>query len=147
VDLGATALVSSAACGADLLALDTAQDRAMRVRIILPFSETRFRTSSVIDRPRPDFWGTMFDRVMATARASGDVIELDCADEGDAAYLTANEAIIAEAKTLADRAGVCPVCMIAWDGTPRDPNDITKKFADRARESGFQLREVRTLGP
>ena len=54
----AVALVSSAACGADLVALETAQRMRLRTRIILPFSTTRFRENSVVDRPRPEFGET-----------------------------------------------------------------------------------------
>jgi len=39
----AVVLISSAACGADLIALETAQRMGLRTRIILPFSAARFR--------------------------------------------------------------------------------------------------------
>jgi hypothetical protein len=65
----AVVLISSAACGADLIALETAQRMGLRTRIILPFSAARFRETSVVDRPRPEFWGAMFDRVASVARA------------------------------------------------------------------------------
>ena len=45
------ALVSSAACGADLIALDEAGALGIRRRVILPFDRRRFRETSVIDRP------------------------------------------------------------------------------------------------
>src|SRR5262245_15369924 len=59
----ATALVSSAACGADLLALKVAGARRMRRRIVLPFDRARFRATSVIDRPGD--WGRLYDRILA----------------------------------------------------------------------------------
>ena len=67
---GARALVCSAACGADLLALDAAGELGIRARIVLPFRADRFRETSVLDRPNREFWGSLFDRV--TAAASGD---------------------------------------------------------------------------
>src|SRR5581483_516289 len=42
----AEVLISSAACGADLLALEEAGAQGMRRRIVLPFSAERFRTTS-----------------------------------------------------------------------------------------------------
>ncbi len=54
----AKALVSSAACGADLLALDVAGEPGLRRRIILPSKPEKFRKSSVTDRPRK--WGEIF---------------------------------------------------------------------------------------
>src|SRR5919201_2379447 len=48
----AIALVSSAACGADLTAIRAAtslRQHALRTRIVLPFSPERFRQTSVVD--------------------------------------------------------------------------------------------------
>src|SRR5947209_320182 len=56
---GATALVCSAACGADLLALEAAEELGLRRRILLPFAPDRFRATSVTDRPGE--WGPLFD--------------------------------------------------------------------------------------
>src|SRR5262245_16622106 len=81
-DRHAAALVCSAACGADLIAVDTAQKMGLRTRIILPFSAARFRETSVVDRPRPGFWGGIFDRVVSVARTHGDLVELNIT-EGD----------------------------------------------------------------
>src|SRR4051812_8410719 len=47
----AVALVCSAACGADLIALEEAEQLGLRRRIVLPFSPERFRSTSVTDRP------------------------------------------------------------------------------------------------
>src|SRR6266567_9046655 len=73
----AVALVCSAACGADLIALEAAQNMGLRTCIILPFSAARFREVSVVDRPHPEIWGSMFDRVICVARARGTLVELD----------------------------------------------------------------------
>ena len=42
IEKGATALVSSAACGADLIALSEAGQLGLRRRVILPFERRRF---------------------------------------------------------------------------------------------------------
>jgi hypothetical protein len=47
----AVALVCSAACGADLVALEEAERLGLRRRIVLPFPPERFRKTSVTDRP------------------------------------------------------------------------------------------------
>src|SRR5689334_16384562 len=67
----ATALVCSAACGADLVALEEAERLGIRRRIVLPFPPERFRETSVVDRPGD--WGSAFDRLVAAARAAGDL--------------------------------------------------------------------------
>src|SRR5690349_16640107 len=45
------ALVASAACGADLIALDVARQLRIRRRIVLPCAPDQFRDASVTDRP------------------------------------------------------------------------------------------------
>jgi hypothetical protein len=142
----AISLVSSAACGADLVALQTAQEMRLRTRIILPFSAARFRESSVVDRPRPEFWGDMFDRVAGVARADGNLVELDM--EADDAYSAANAIIIDEARKLTDVKDHGPLSLIAlvvWEGASRGADDNTYKFVKLARHSGFRVEQVLTL--
>src|SRR5499427_8111887 len=144
----AVALVCSAACGADLIALETAQKMGLPTRIILPFSAARFRETSVVDRPRPKFWGSMFDRVTSAARAHGDLIELDAA-EADDAYSMTNVVIIREAKKLArakdQERSLRLIALVVWEGASRGPDDNTNKFVQLAQESGFRIEQVLTL--
>jgi len=142
----AISLVSSAACGADLVALQTAQEMRLRTRIILPFSAARFRETSVVDRPRPEFWGDMFDRVAGVARADGNLVELDM--EADDAYSAANAIIIDEARKLTDVKDHGPLSLVAlvvWEGASRGADDNTYKFVKLARHSGFRVEQVLTL--
>ena len=140
---GARALICSAACGADLLALDAAEELNVPARVVLPFSAERFRETSVVDRPHPDFWGGLFDRVIAKARERSDLVELESTEADDDAYSAANRVIIEEAKALAQQA--LPIAIIVWDGRSRGSTDATQEFANLARASGFQVKEVKTL--
>jgi hypothetical protein len=136
-----SALVCSAACGADLLALEAAASLGIRSRVILPFSEDRFRTSSVMDRPGD--WGPLFDRVMTETAARGDLVVLECG-EGDSAYAIANQAILAEGEALAADARAARVALIAWDGAPRAGGDLTDDFRTEAIGRGWLVEEVLT---
>src|SRR4030095_8073400 len=69
---GATALVSSAACGADLLALVEAGALGIRRRVVLPFDRKRFREISVVDRPGE--WGRLYDDVLDEVSSNGDLV-------------------------------------------------------------------------
>ena len=144
----AVALVCSAACGADLIALETAHQMGLPTRIVLPFSATRFRETSVVDRPHPEFWGSMFDRATSAARAHGDLIELD-AVEADDAYSMANGVIIREARKLAGvknpERSLRLIALVVWEGASRGPDDNTNKFVQLAQESGFRIEQVLTL--
>jgi hypothetical protein len=143
----ACALVCSAACGADLLALDVAEELALPARIVLPFSAQRFRATSVVDRPNPDFWGALFDRVIAKARERGALVELESSGTDNDAYSAANRVIIEQAKALAQGTSdsAAPLAIIVWDGPRHGSSDATQRFADFARASGFQVKEVKTL--
>lgn len=46
-----TCIVSSAACGSDLIAQSLAKDRGIRRHIVIPYSVPVFKVSSVTDRP------------------------------------------------------------------------------------------------
>ncbi|MGN6674074.1 MAG: hypothetical protein ACTHMA_12280, partial [Thermomicrobiales bacterium] len=72
--LGATTLVASAACGADLLALDAAGTHSLRRRVILPYDEEWFLEDSVLDRPGR--WAGMFRAQVAAAHTAGDLVIL-----------------------------------------------------------------------
>ena len=107
-------LVTSAACGADLLALSAAADIRLRRRVILPLISDAFSRDSVIDRPGD--WGPLFDETMLQLQAVGDVLILDESPD-DNGY-----AAVGEASPCRSRAryanGDRLVAMVVWDGTP-----------------------------
>lgn len=141
----AAALVCSAACGADLLALEAAEALGLRRRVVLPFAPERFRETSVVDRPGD--WGPLYDRVLEAARRAGDIVMLEGAGEGAAAYAAANARILEEALALAGGAPVpagAALAAIVWEGRPRGPDDATQQFAELARGRGLAVEEVLT---
>jgi hypothetical protein len=143
----ALVLVCSAACGADLVALDAASDMGLRTRIILPFSADRFRQTSVVDRPHPEYWGAIFDRITQISRARGDLVELGYDENDDAAYAAANTAIIDEAREICQTYDPVPslVALVVWEGGPRGSDDNTRQFAELARSAGFRLESILTV--
>jgi hypothetical protein len=136
------AVVCSAACGADLVALEEAGKLGVRRRVVLPFAKERFRETSVVDRPGG--WGEAYDRVIADVEARGDLIELapSAGDENDA-YRAANEAIITEAETIAGPGE--RIAAIVWEGSSRPKSDATNDFRVLAEDAGFSQRIVLTL--
>ena len=151
-DTRPSAVVCSAACGADLLALDAARDMGIRRRIVLPFDGTRFRATSVVDRPGD--WGPLFDELYNQAQAQGDLVLLSYEGEDEDSYAAATERIIAEALKLAQEeadqeglgsSGNRPTAIVAWDGASRGGGDLTAEFAALAGKSGMRVVEVGTL--
>lgn len=138
----ASILVSSAACGADLLAVEAATALGIRCRVILPFAVHRFRASSVIDRPGD--WGPLFDRVIAWATSKSDLVILGDA-ESENAYARTNAAILREGDALAAATGADRIALVAWDGASRGPDDLTEQFRIEATSRGWTITEVPTL--
>jgi hypothetical protein len=139
----ATMVVGSAACGADLLAMEAAGSRGMRRRVVLPFDPERFRTTSVTDRPGD--WAAAYDRLLAELDRTGDVITLRELDKGDNAYATANHTILDEAGRLAGQQGEEPLTVLIWDGARRGDVDLTAALGDEARRRGWRVEHIPTL--
>ena len=142
---GAIALVSSAACGADLLALEAAGELGVRRVVVLPFAADRFRQESVVDRPGGEgLWGKTFDEVLHDLPPS-DLIVVDGSGDAAEAFSAANARIVQEAARVARSANAEPIAVIVWDGVPRGPDDVTAHFASMAQDRGVTVEEIATL--
>jgi hypothetical protein len=141
---GADVLVSSAACGADLLALDAAGDLGIRRVIVMPWSAARFRDASVVDRGAE--WGGLFDRIVGEVD-SRDRRVLGRAEDDDGAYVATNEAILDAAIDVARESAAHDdvMAIVAWNGESRGSDDITKAFMTSARGRGLQVVEIPTI--
>ena len=151
----AVALVCSAACGADLVALEAAGALGLRRRVVLPFDPATFRETSVTDRPGD--WGPRYDGVIEAVTRAGDLVVLEGAGEGGAAYAAANERILDEALRLAgvaaapgrEATGPVPperaLAVIVWDGRSRGEDDATAGIAASARQRGLAVEEILTV--
>lgn len=145
--LKATAVVSAAACGTDLLTLAAARSLGIRRRIILPYRADWFLADSVTDRPGN--WKALYNELIEEARASGDLVELTFPRGSDDAFRAANEAILSEAKRLARKESrsnpsAALAGLIVWEGAPRGPDDITAHLKERLEEAGARIEQVRT---
>jgi hypothetical protein len=142
-DRNATALVSSAACGADLLALEAAELLQMRTRIVLPFSREVFRRTSVVDRPGD--WGASYDQALNLTEAKNDVVVLGYREGDSKAYVATNDSILDEAASIAHNSGLRLLAVVVWDQRSRGPEDITEQFLNEATGRGIEVLPVSTL--
>jgi hypothetical protein len=133
-------LVCSAACGADLVALDAAFEIGIRCRIVLPFEQSRFRQTSVTDRPGD--WGVLFDRIVSLVDSKGDLIVLPDGQNPERAYQHANEVIIREVSAVLNPRRLA---ILVWEGRPRQRGDATAEFRRLAKAAGMSERIVPTL--
>jgi hypothetical protein len=141
--LGATALVCSAACGADILALEQAGRLGIRRRVVLPFDRSRFRKTSVVDRPGD--WGQRYDSVLNDVEERGDEVVLGFEVGDPAAYIGTNDRILDEAEAIAVDLGTSVGALIVWDGKPRSADDVTAQFLTTARSVGLLVNELSTI--
>ncbi len=156
LELGAQAVVCSAACGSDLLTLAVARELGLEAHVVLPFARDRFRETSVVDRPGD--WGPMFDDLVGMAEQQGRLhVITSLGETNHDAYLDVAQTILDEAATLSQRTmddhpattpGVVTAVAV-WDGEPRGPHprDTTAYFIAEAQQRGLDVREVHTDMP
>jgi hypothetical protein len=136
-------LVCSAACGADLLALDVAGEFNIRRRIVLPFTREQFRASSVVDRGGE--WGAPFDAILDAVTARGDVLALGYTPENELAYLETNHAILELAVVMGEKLSQPVKILLVWDGVSRGDDDVTAAFQQEAYGRGLEVEEISTF--
>ena len=138
-DKQATALISSAACGADLIALSVAGSLGLRRKVVLPFEQERFRETSVVDRPGD--WGTLYDQIIDEVEAKGDLLILGKTEDDDP-YGATNKVILKEAVALAGQTQEAAGALLIWEGASRGKEDFTESFGAEARKLGLDVFEI-----
>jgi hypothetical protein len=144
-------LVSSAARGADILAIEAAHALGIRNLIVLPFDKEKFRGTSVTDGPQTEQdttnWGRRFDSVMREAEERGLLI-ISAADPSMSPYRAATYEIVGEAKERAAEQDARFLAIAVWDGVSRGKDDHTAGFLDIARNEGATILPfINTLDP
>jgi hypothetical protein len=137
------ALVCSAACGADLLALEVAGHLAIRRRVVIPFQPDLFRQTSVVDRPGD--WGEKYDRILNEVEHRGDLVVLGYNQDDQEAYPATNQAMLAQALMLGHEEHLPVIAVVVWNGEPRGKDDVTEAFRQEARNQGLPVSEIKTL--
>ena len=135
-------LVCSAACGADILALESAGQLGLSRRIILPFARDRFRATSVADRG--ESWGVRFDAILKQL-APEDIVELEAQGSDNDAYAAANARIVSEAISLASTQDRYALAAMVWNGLARSSTDMTDSFRQLAAKEKLEIITVPTL--
>jgi hypothetical protein len=139
--VNARLLVCSAACGADQAALEAARELGVARRVILPFAESRFRQTSVVDRGEQ--FGAPFDRTMADLRAENAVVTLDAGDDEAKAYVTANLVILDRAQEQARETADDLVAILVAE-SPGAYDDAKESFAEEAKARGLRIVSIST---
>lgn len=136
-------MISSAACGTDLIALEVGAELGLRRIVFLPHDPDIFRERSVLDRAPT--WGSRYDRAIESVRTAGHLHNLGLAGTGDVLYRATNDAMLAEALRLAEASRLEAVAIVVWNGESRGPEDLTDHFRQMARIRSIPIDEVSTL--
>lgn len=135
-------LVSSAACGADLLALNAAHELGIERHIILPFDREKFRETSVTDRPGD--WGTLFDEICDEAERKGNLVILEgFEDDESKAYSAVTTKLIQFAENLQTETEKL-LAVAVWEGETKDEADETNSFIKLAKSKDITVEEIST---
>ena len=137
------ALVCAAACGADILALESAAELGVRRRVVLPFDPATFRASSVIDRGGD--WGERYDRILAEVEAAQDLVSFAHDKDNPQTYFNGNLDILAQAEAMAQSLQTQVVALVIWNGTSRGADDVTGHFKQEAESRKIEVVEINTL--
>jgi hypothetical protein len=138
--LNATAVVCSAACGADILALEAAGQLKIPRRVILPLARDRFRETSVADRPGD--WGSRYDLILNEMKDDGEKVVLLGLAENSTTWTAANEHILMEAEAMAHELGTGVRALVVWEGKPRSDDDVTAHFKTEAERRDIPVTEI-----
>lgn len=135
-------LVSSGACGADLLGQEIADELNIDRTIILPFDPAVFKTTSVTDRPGE--WGTLYDRLVNMPVQNLIVLKLDPRDPH--AYEQTTLEMLNTAEEISSRYNKqAVVVLIVWEGRAKDSDDVTSGLLLEAKKRSLETREINTL--
>lgn len=128
-------LVCSAACGADLAALEVAATLGIHRVVILPFAPEIFRETSVTDRPGN--WGPVYDKLMHEVQP----IVLNYSKDDADAYTNTNLLILDHAKQKNDQSEA----LVVWNQKPRSSGDASLHFMHEAKKRNMHVNEISTL--
>lgn len=135
-------LVSSAACGADLLAQEVADEMNIERTIVLPFNTTLFRKTSVTDRQGN--WGVLYDRLIKNNMNHLIILRYDPDDPRAYEKTTWELLNIAEKISLKNQKDDV-LALIVWEGNAKDKDDVTWGLQTEAKRRSLETREINTL--
>jgi class 3 adenylate cyclase len=132
--LGRVVCYASAACGSDLLFLESALRRGHKVVVVLPYEVAGFRRDSVELYPGTG-WGERFEAVLARAQVVPPVSN-QRSTWGGAYYAFANEVLLGLAMLRAQQLETAVVGLAVWDGRAGDGPGGTAATVDLWRRLG-----------
>jgi class 3 adenylate cyclase/tetratricopeptide (TPR) repeat protein len=130
---------ASAACGSDILFLETLQGMNGEAHIVLPYNQRQFIEDSVEIVPDTD-WGARFEQVL---RRSTDVlVASEQRMEGGVPFEYTNLLLHGLASIRADQLETELIPLVVWDGKRGDGAGGTESIVNHWREMGHRVEVI-----
>ncbi len=147
MQLRAKHVVSSAACGADMIIVETAHELGIPVVMVLPFPVESFKRYSVADCGGN--WAERFDAIIEKQQRLGTVFELGPAPNSEVGetkgYRATTERLLVEAHALRAGSQLDIIGLIVWEKQRKSTGDETAALLDSVRRQKWRFVEVDTL--
>jgi class 3 adenylate cyclase/tetratricopeptide (TPR) repeat protein len=128
---------AAAACGADILFLESVAAASGETRVVLPYNREQFACDSVDIAPRTG-WRARFDA--ALARAAGVIVASEHRlGSGSASFEYGFRVLDGTAAIRADELDTELVCLAVWDGLPGDGPGGTAGSVEHWRRAGRRV--------
>jgi hypothetical protein len=135
-------LVSSAAAGADLLAIKAALNLGMTPRIVLSPSVREFAGTSVEDRGL--YWTKEFENVISSVPPDN-IFCIPAQPAVADTFRSINERILSDAIALSVSNSSELMCFAVWDGVKRGDEDFSAHFVESAEKLGLPVINISTI--
>ncbi|HEX8137972.1 MAG TPA: TRAFs-binding domain-containing protein [Pyrinomonadaceae bacterium] len=130
---------ASAACGSDILFLETLQEMGGETHVVLPYNQKQFIEDSVEIVPQTD-WGARFEQVL---RRSTDVlVASEQRMEGGVPFEYTNLLLHGMASIRADQLETELIPLVVWDGKRGDGAGGTESIVNHWRAMGHRVEVI-----
>ena len=144
LDLDGRIGFSSAACGSDLIFLETVLELGGEIQVVLPYDPENFVRDSVDIIPGAN-WRRRFDEVLGRAKEILVASEKQIDDSGLLFDYT-NRLLLGLAKIRADQLGTVLTPLAVWDGRPGNGPGGTSSMVELWRKRGVSVKVVDLAG-
>ena len=142
---GATDGFASAACGGDIIFLETVMARGGRAHVTLPCAVDAFRKDCVDIIPGAD-WVARFDRLLESA-STVEILGEQYASDNAMASECCSRVMVGLAERCAMQKGEEPLVIALWDGRPGDALGGTHSCVQFCIQNEYRVRLMTDLVP
>jgi class 3 adenylate cyclase len=131
---------ASAACGSDILFLETVLDLGGEAQVVLPYDRGQFRGESVDIIPGAG-WAARYDRILDRVAGVTEA-SFQRLEAGGTLYEYANLMLYGLARARARQLDTRLVPLAVWDGEPGDGPAGTASVVERWRSAGLEVEVI-----